>query len=53
MCIESIKPFKVLRNSGSFTKKESCPLSVLISAKDTSAPAELSAITVSLFSFVV
>ena len=53
MCIESIKPFIVFKNSGSFTKKESCPLSVLISAKETSAPAALRAITVSLFSLVV
>ena len=34
MCIESINPFKVLRNSGSFTKKESWPLSVFISEKE-------------------
>jgi hypothetical protein len=48
-----MKPLMVFKNSGSFTKKESCPLSVLIYAKETLAPAEFNAITISLFSFVV
>ena len=51
--MESIKPLRVFKNSGSSSKKESCPLSVIISEYETSAPDAFNAITISLLSFVV
>ena len=40
------------KKSGTSNKNESCPLSLLISIKPTSAPAAFNAITISLFSEV-
>ena len=49
--LESKKPLRVSKNSGSLTRKESWPLSVFISAKATLAPDAFKAITISLLFF--